>query len=102
MGIGCIPLLIGGLVFEHARFATLPAIGWFALGYTALISMGLCYLLWFAALRRLTASTAAIGTLLTPVVGVIASSIALGDQVTISQAVALALVLAGIVLAARN
>jgi drug/metabolite transporter (DMT)-like permease len=87
------------LVFEEAHFGALPLIGWFALGYTALVSMGICYLLWFAAVRRLKPSSAAIGTLLTPVIGVAASSLALGDALTLRQIVSLALVMAGIIFA---
>jgi drug/metabolite transporter (DMT)-like permease len=100
--LGCIPLLIAGLLFEQANFSALPAIGWLALGYTAFVSMGACYLLWFAAVRRLTASSAAIGTLLTPVIGVAASTIALGDKLTLSQVASLALVVGGIVLANKR
>jgi drug/metabolite transporter (DMT)-like permease len=100
--LGCIPLLIAGLLFEHAHFGALPMIGWLALGYTAFISMGACYLLWFAAVRRLKASSAAIGTLLTPVIGVAASAVALGDPLRLSQVVSLGLVVAGIVLVIRD
>jgi drug/metabolite transporter (DMT)-like permease len=100
--LGCIPLLVAGLLFENANFGALPAIGWLALAYTAFVSMGACYLLWFAAVRRLTASTAAIGTLLTPVIGVAASAIALGDPLTLSEVASLGLVVAGIVLANKN
>jgi drug/metabolite transporter (DMT)-like permease len=100
--LGCIPLLIAGLLFEQANFGALPAIGWLALAYTAFVSMGACYLLWFAAVRRLTASSAAIGTLLTPVVGVAASTIALGDKLTLSQVASLGLVVVGIVLANKD
>jgi drug/metabolite transporter (DMT)-like permease len=102
VALGCIPLLACGLLFEHARFDQLALIGWIALAYTAVVSMGVCYLLWFAALSRLKPSSAAIGTLLTPVVGVTASSLALGDPFTLSQAISLGLVAAGILLAARN
>jgi drug/metabolite transporter (DMT)-like permease len=102
VALGCIPLIAGGLLFEHTHFDELPLIGWIALAYTAVISMGMCYLLWFAALRRLKPSSAAIGTLLTPVVGVTASSLALGDPLTLNQAVSLGLVVAGILLAIRN
>jgi drug/metabolite transporter (DMT)-like permease len=100
--LGCIPLLGAGLLFENAHFDALPLIGWLALAYTAFISMGLCYLLWFAAVRRLKASSAAIGTLLTPVIGVAASAVALGDPLTLSQAVSLGLVVTGIILAMRE
>jgi len=102
VGIGSLPLLIGGLSVENAHWLAMPGIGWAALAYTAFISMGACYLLWFAAVRRLSASLAAIGTLLTPVVGVYASSLALGDPLTIVQVTALGFVAAGILLAAAT
>jgi drug/metabolite transporter (DMT)-like permease len=102
VSLGCLPLLIGGRLTEHTDFANMPAIGWVAIAYTAVVSMGLCYLLWSAALRHLNASSAAIGTLLTPVIGVAASSLALGEMLTISQGVSLALVASGIILAFKN
>jgi len=101
VALGCLPLLAAGLLFEDAHFDALPLIGWIALSYTALISMGACYLLWFAAVRRLKASSAAIGTLLAPVIGVVASSLALGDPLTASQGIALGLVGSGIILSVR-
>ncbi len=102
VSIGCLPLLAGGFLLEDAHFAAVSAIGWIALSYTAIISMGLCYVLWFAAVRRLRASSAAVGTLLTPVVGVVASSMTLGDPLTASQAAALGLVGTAIVLTSRR
>jgi drug/metabolite transporter (DMT)-like permease len=102
VGIGCLPLLLVGLLFEHPHFAGLPLIGWAGLGYTALVSMGLCYLLWFAAVRRLKPSSAAIGTLLTPVIGVAASSLALGEALTIGQSISLALVVTGIMFTVKD
>ena len=102
VGIGCIPLLLGGYLFEDAHFDALPMIGWVALAYTALVSMGLCYLLWFAAVRRLRPSSAAVGTLLTPVIGVAASSLTLGDPLTIGEVLSLALVVAGIMFAIKD
>ena len=53
-------------------------------------------------MRRLKASSAAIGTLLTPVIGVAASAVALGDPLTLNQVVSLAFVVAGIMLAIRD
>jgi drug/metabolite transporter (DMT)-like permease len=100
--LGCVPLLGAGLLFEQAHFDGLPLIGWLALAYTAFVSMGICYLLWFAAVSRLKASSAAIGTLLTPVIGVAASAIALGDPMTLSQVVSLGLVVAGIILVIKD
>jgi len=102
VGLGSIPLLVAGLSFEHAHFLELPLIGWMALAYTAVISLGVCYLTWFAALRRLDASTATLGTLLTPIIGVGASAIALGEPLMMPQVTALGLIVAGIILAVRQ
>lgn len=102
VGIGCTVLLVASLVLEHPHLLEMHWFGWAALTYTAVVSLGICYLMWFAALRRLEASTAAIGTLLTPIVGVLASAIALGEPLLFPQFVSLALVVSGIMLAVRQ
>jgi probable blue pigment (indigoidine) exporter len=102
VGIGCTVLLVASLVLEHPHLLEMHWFGWGALTYTAVVSLGICYLMWFAALRRREASTAAIGTLLTPIVGVLASAIALGEPLLFPQFVSLALVVSGIMLAVRQ
>jgi drug/metabolite transporter (DMT)-like permease len=102
VGIGCTVLLAASLVLEHPHLREMHWFGWAALTYTAVVSLGICYLMWFAALRRLEASSAAIGTLLTPIVGVLASAIALGEPLLFPQFASLALVVSGIVLAVRQ
>ena len=62
----------------------------------------IAYLAWFGALRRLPASTATIGVLLAPVLGVFASAVLLGDPLGARQVVALAMTVGGIALAARG
>ena len=47
--------------------------------YMASVPMGICYLSWFAALRKLSPSTAALATLLTPLVGVLSAAGAFGE-----------------------
>lgn len=102
VGLGCLPLLCAGLLLERADFAALSWGGWGAMAYMAAVSLCLCYLTWFAALRRLPAGAAAIGTLLTPVVGVLAGAIALGEAIGVREALALVLTLGGILLALRS
>lgn len=102
VGLGSVPLIVAGFIFEHPNFGLLSSFAWGVLAYTSLISMGFCYLTWFMAVSRLSASTAAIGTLLTPVIGVTASALVLGDPMTVEQAGALALVGGGIILAVRD
>jgi drug/metabolite transporter (DMT)-like permease len=99
VGLGCIPLLIASFLLEHAHLREMPWLGWAALLYTTTISLGICYIAWFAALRRLEAGTAAIGILLTPIVGVVASAIVLAEPLLLPQISALVLVVAGVVLA---
>jgi drug/metabolite transporter (DMT)-like permease len=101
VGLGCIPLLAASFLFENAHLLEMPWIGWAALVYTMTMSLGICYITWFAALRRLAAGTAAVGTLMTPIVGVVASAIALSEPLLFPQVAALMLVVIGVILAAR-
>jgi drug/metabolite transporter (DMT)-like permease len=70
--------------------------------YSTLIQFCIAYVCWFAALARLPASVAAMGTMAVPVIGVLASAAALHEPLGISQIVALLFTLAGVVLATRS
>jgi len=102
VGLGCFPMIVLGLVFEHPDIAALTAPGWTALIYMTLGPMAVCYLTWFAALRRLPATTAAIGTLTVPVMGIIAAAIMLGEPLGTRETLAMTLTLAGVALALRK
>ena len=64
--------------------------------------MAACYLCWFAALRRVPPATASMATLLTPLVGVVAAAVALGEPLGAREALALALTLGGVSLAIQR
>lgn len=68
----------------------LPA--FLGLVYSTLIGTALAYLLWFQAVGRLPASTAGLGTLLVPVIGVIAAVLLLGDRPTAPDLIGFALI----------
>jgi drug/metabolite transporter (DMT)-like permease len=102
MLIGCIPVALFGVLIEQPSLSALSAVGWSALVYTTLIQFCLCYACWFAALERMPASTASISTLLVPVVGVVASAVALQEPIGAAQLAALVLTLVGVGLAMRN
>ena len=57
---------------------------------------------WFAALRRLPPTTASLATLLTPVIGVVAAALTLGEPLGAREALALTLTLGGVALALRR
>lgn len=101
-GLGCLPLLVGALIFDSVDVAAISTQSWLLLLYGGIAPLGLCYLAWFAALKRLPASAAAAGTLLTPVVGVITAALFLGEPLGWREILALSLTIGGVVLAIRG
>lgn len=102
IGIGCVPVALLGLAFETPHFATLSWTGWGLLAYIVIVPFCIAYVCWFAALKMLPASVAAIGTMAVPVIGVVVSAIALHEPLGIGQIAALLLTLAGVMLATRS
>jgi drug/metabolite transporter (DMT)-like permease len=102
IGIGCLPVAIAGLLIEKADMAAITGLGWILLVYSTVIQFCVAYVTWFAALARLPASMAAIGTMAVPVIGVVASAVALHEPLGIGQIAALIFTLAGVALATRS
>lgn len=102
IGLGCIPVVLAGLIFEQASLASLSTTGWASLVYMTFIQFCVCYACWFATLERLPASTASIGTLTVPVIGVLASAIMLHEPLGVRELAALVLTLGGVAVAMRS
>jgi drug/metabolite transporter (DMT)-like permease len=102
VGLGMIPLIAGALLWERPDFGALSAAGWGVLAYMAVIPLCLCYLAWFAALRRLPASLCTQGSLLSPVVGMAGSALMLDEPFGPRQIAAFLLIVVGVVLAVRG
>jgi drug/metabolite transporter (DMT)-like permease len=62
------------------------------MAFSGMIGSGLCYLMWFEVVRRLPASTASLGALSVPVVGIAASALILGERPTLPDLVGFALI----------
>ena len=75
VGLGCLAMLILGVVFEQPNYGALTATGLACFIYMTLVPMGLCYLTWFETLRRLPPSSASTGMLLVPLIGVISAAL---------------------------
>lgn len=101
IGIGCLPISIIGLLIETSHLDKVTPVGWWLLIYSTVVQFCIAYVSWFAALARLPASVAAIGTMAVPVIGVVASAIALGEPLGPGQIASLILTLAAVVLATR-
>lgn len=102
VGLGIAPLAVAALLVDPPALGTLSAGGWALIAYGGVFALGLCYLSWFAALGRLPASLASLGTLLTPMVGVASAAIFLGEPFGWREATALALTLSGVAFAVRG
>lgn len=96
LAISCVPMLIFGMLVERPDFAALTSAGWSVMIYMTIVPMGICYLTWFAALRRLPPAGAAVTTLLTPVVGVVAAAWMLGEPLGAKEWLAMGLTISGI------
>jgi drug/metabolite transporter (DMT)-like permease len=83
----CVPVFEGGLHLNAGAWSL------FGLIYSGIIGSGLCYFLWFGIVRRLPASTAALGVLASPVIGIITAMIVLGERPTWSDAIGFAFML---------
>jgi drug/metabolite transporter (DMT)-like permease len=102
IGIGCLPVAIVGWLIERADWAGLSNFDWMLLVYATVIQFCVAYVSWFAALARLPASVAAIGTMAVPVIGVVTAAVALHEPLGPGEIAALFFTLAGVVLATRS
>jgi probable blue pigment (indigoidine) exporter len=102
IGLGMLPLLVATLVFDRPDWGAVSTFGWVSMAYMAALPLCLCYLAWFAALRRLPAGLATQGTLLAPVVSVLGAAIFLGEPFGVREVASLGMVLGGVVLAVRG
>lgn len=102
IGIGCLPVAIAGFLLENSNFAGLSSNGWLLLVYSTVGQFCIAYVCWFAALARLPASVAAIGTMAVPVIGVVTSALTLHEPLGIGQIAALVFTLAGVALATQS
>jgi drug/metabolite transporter (DMT)-like permease len=93
------PLMaIAATVFGEHLSATPSAMALGALVYQTVWVVGITYLVWFALITRYSASRLAAFTFLTPVFGVAAGHLVLGEPLTPSFLLALLLVASGLVL----
>jgi drug/metabolite transporter (DMT)-like permease len=82
-------------IFEGGpHYAGAGALAWFCTIFVGVFANGVAYGLWFAIVRRLPAATASLGVLGSPVIGVAASMLILGERPTAADFVGFALIFA--------
>lgn len=102
VALGCLPMAVIGIVFERPALGTVTPSLLAGMAYMTVVAMAVCYLTWFAALRRLPPATASTGMLLTPLIGVLSAAWFLGEPLGLREVVALVLTLGGVTLALRK
>ena len=93
-----VPLALGVLLAARPHLSILPEGAWLAVASGALAS-GLGYVLWYAALRGLTAMNAAVVQLSVPVLAAAGGVLFLAESITARLVLAAGMVLGGIALA---
>jgi drug/metabolite transporter (DMT)-like permease len=95
IAIGAVVMAAGFPLFQGIpTFSPVSLQAVLAVLYNGLIGSGFAYVLWFAIIGRLPTATAALGSLLTPVVGVTGSMLMLGERPTTADTVGFALIFA--------
>jgi drug/metabolite transporter (DMT)-like permease len=90
--------LAGLATFETPRIdLSLPSTQ-VGLAYHVLLPQAASYVLWFTLIRQIPASTAAVGTLLIPIFGVLGAVVMLGDRPTALDLAGLGLILSAVAL----
>lgn len=92
---GAVPLLLIALFVESKPVTWTP---YFiaALAYNAVLATAICWTIWFFILQELPAGMAGLGTLATPVLGVLAAWLQLGEVPILWEAVGMILIFAAL------
>lgn len=102
VGLGCLAMLIIGILFERPNYTAISPVGLACFVYMTLVPMGVCYLTWFETLRRLPPVSASTGMLLVPVLAMIAAAIILGEPLGMREVAATVLTLCGVTMALQR
>jgi drug/metabolite transporter (DMT)-like permease len=102
IGLGSLAMVIVGWAIERPDLTALTASRAAAIAYMAAGPMALCYLAWFAALRRIPTSAASTGILLVPIIGAVLAAAILGEPLGVREFAAFTLTLGGVALGLRG
>lgn len=97
MWVGTVPLVLAGLpALGRQDWGAVDAGAWGGLAYSALLSIGLAYLIWYRGVEKLGNTRTAIFSNLTPVVALAFSAAWLGELPSATALVGAALTLGGV------
>jgi drug/metabolite transporter (DMT)-like permease len=91
ISIGALGFLLASFIFPQRAITWTPLLIW-CIFYSAVLSTSVAWLLFYYALKRMPAGLAGLSTLATPVVGVIAAWLVLGERPNSIEATGMALI----------
>ncbi len=95
MLFGSIPLILIAIIVPSPPVQwTPPFIA--GIAFSSIVSQALALILWFFILKAMSAGMASMGTLATPIIGMIAAAIQLGERPTFVEAMGMILIIAGL------
>ena len=100
MAVAAAVLSVGALTIERGQSLVWTPGFTVALIYTSVVATGIAWLLFYYALRRMSAGMTGLGTLATPVIGVACAWLQLGEQPTPTEAVGMTLIGIGLAMLA--
>lgn len=80
-------------------YSTISAKAWLSILYSGLFALVLCYVIWYASLRRVGSTKTAIYVYLIPIFAVIFASFFLGERITVQQVFGAIIIFLGVYLA---
>ena len=96
------PMLAAAALILGERIVAMPgALAWGSMAYQTIWVVSITFVIWFALVMRYSASRLSAFTFLTPLFGVAAGHLALGEPLTVAFAAAVMLVAGGLVLVNR-
>lgn len=101
LGLSALALALAALLAGEPWPQRVSALSWAALGFQTVVVTFASYLVWFWLIRHYPATRISAFTLLTPVIGLVAGVMLLGDPLTLRLVLALAAVSSGIALVNR-
>jgi drug/metabolite transporter (DMT)-like permease len=97
--MGSIPLVLFGVPsLSRQEWGTVSAGAWGGLFFSAFLSIGLAYLIWYRGVERLGNTRTSIYSNLTPAVALAVAAVWLGEQLTVASVVGAAMTIGGVML----
>jgi drug/metabolite transporter (DMT)-like permease len=96
--LGAIPIALLAPMVEDVHFPQASGRAWAAAIYITLLSLVLCYFIWFKIVSLMSASRASISTLLVPALGIVSGALFLDEPLGWRELFALALIAGAVIL----